>query len=166
MHTPLFLQWGVKPKIVRLLRNLHASSWFSYGDLDTAVVVRVGGRQRCKFGAILFNSPYAVALLALRDSLLEEHIVLHVHESADGFFFGQGTDFHTDHMFESTEAAVPVLDAAFVDDEAIAILAKTPAQLDKAAGTLLQHLVKICQPMRLDINWAVGKTEAFLRYRG
>jgi len=56
VHGPLFLQWGVKPKAVRLLRNLHASSWFSYGDLETAIVVRVGGRQGCKFGAMIFNS--------------------------------------------------------------------------------------------------------------
>ena len=26
VHAPLFVQWGVKPKVVRLLRNLHASS--------------------------------------------------------------------------------------------------------------------------------------------
>ena len=166
VHGPLFLQWGVKPKVVRLLRNLHASSWFSYGDLDTAIVVRVGGRQGCKFGATVFNSSYAIALLALRDSLLSEGIVLRLQSCDDASFFGAGSNFEADSMFDSTEGSVPTLDAAFVDDEAIAILARSPCQLDKAVNTLLKHLVSICSRMRLDINWNPGKTEAFVRYRG
>ena len=166
VHSPLFLQWGVKPKMVKLLRNLHASSWSSYGDLDTEVIVRVGGRQGCKFGATVFNSPYAVALIALRDSLLDEGVVLRLHAASEGDSLGTGAAFNTDTMCDSKENDVPVLGAAFVDDEAIAILAKPPAQLDKSVKLVLKHVVRICTQMRLEINWSPGKTEGLLRYRG
>ena len=39
-------------------------------------------------------------------------------------------------------ADVSVLDAAFVDDEAIALLASAPTRLDAAMETTLKHLVK------------------------
>lgn len=148
------------------MRNLHASSWFSYGDLETAICVRVGGRQGCKFEATVFNSTYAVALLALRDSLLDDGIVLRMHDCNEASFFGVGVDFDAATMFDPKEKEVHALDAAFVDDEAIAILARSPLQLDKAVGQMLNHIVRICAEMWLDIKWKPGKTEAFIRYRG
>ena len=56
-HGCLFEQWGgVDPKIVRLLKNMHAQSWFSYGTVDEAIVTRLGGRQGCIFGP-RFSTP-------------------------------------------------------------------------------------------------------------
>ena len=54
-HGCLLEQWGVDAKVIALLKNLHARSWFSYGDIDSAVAVRVGGRQGCKCGAMNFQ---------------------------------------------------------------------------------------------------------------
>lgn len=38
----LFDQWCVDKKVTAVIRNLHANSWFAYGDLDSAIVVCVG----------------------------------------------------------------------------------------------------------------------------
>jgi hypothetical protein len=81
-HGCLFERWGVDPKVLALIKNLHASSWFSYGDIDSAIEVRVGGRQGCKFGATIFNSAYSIALFAIRDELSNAGIVVHLHSSA------------------------------------------------------------------------------------
>ena len=113
---------------------------------------------------MVFNSPYAIALLALRDSLLSENIVLRLRACSGADFFGSGASFEVNSMFGSSDDDVTALDAAFVDDEAIAILARSPCQLDKSFNTMLKHLVTICARMRLDINWKPGKTEAFIRY--
>jgi hypothetical protein len=66
----------------------------------------------------------------------------------------------------SGDAWENILDAAFVDDEAIMLTAKTPAKLDMAINILLESLVKIFAILRLEINWKPGKTEAILQYRG
>ncbi|CAK0811430.1 unnamed protein product [Prorocentrum cordatum] len=75
-HSCLFAQWGVSPKVIRLLKNLHAASWFSYGDVDTAIVARVGGRQGCKYGAMVFNGTFSLAVVLIRDALLDAGILL------------------------------------------------------------------------------------------
>ena len=53
-HGCVFAGWGIDAKVLALIKNLHAAAWFSYGDMDTAITVRVGGRQGCKFGATIF----------------------------------------------------------------------------------------------------------------
>jgi hypothetical protein len=97
---------------------------------------------------------------------MTENIVLRLQECENRDFGGQGCSFDVNSMLSASTGDVPVIDAAFVDDEALAILARSPCQLDKAVNKMLEHLVRICSQMRLDINWNPGKTEAFLRYRG
>ncbi|CAK0793243.1 unnamed protein product, partial [Prorocentrum cordatum] len=60
VHGPLMRQWGVPGKVVRLAKNLHSMSWLSYGDVDPAVSVRLGGKQGCDFGSNIFNGSYSV----------------------------------------------------------------------------------------------------------
>eukprot|EP00973_Karenia_brevis_P073773 10252700-Karenia_brevis.AAC.1 len=67
-------------------------------------------------------------------------IVLHLHSCDDADFLRDGHEVEVKTMFKSSAHGVPVMDAAFVDDEAIAILAKTPHQLDKSVETMLKHL--------------------------
>ncbi|CAK0908178.1 unnamed protein product, partial [Prorocentrum cordatum] len=43
VHGCLLEEWGVPRKVVRLLKNMHAQSWFSYGDVDEAVATREAG---------------------------------------------------------------------------------------------------------------------------
>ncbi|CAK0788322.1 unnamed protein product, partial [Prorocentrum cordatum] len=85
VHVPLMQQWGIPEKIVRLLKNLHSKSWLSYGDVDTAVSVRLGGKQGCKYGSTIFNGSYSVGLLLLRDALLKAGATLRIHDPGPDF---------------------------------------------------------------------------------
>ena len=81
-HGSLFKVFGVHPRVVQLVCNLHASSWVTCGSLESAIIVRVGGRQGCVFGSMVFNTPIALALMALGDELLSRGIVMHTHDSS------------------------------------------------------------------------------------
>jgi hypothetical protein len=158
VHGCLFEQWGVDPKVTRLLKNMHVQSWFSYGDLDNAVATRVGGRQGCKFGATLFNSTFSVALIMIRDVLMAANVTARL---------------HCDHAAPWTSAAPSscsptedVLDAAFVDDTVLILIAASPKLLDLAIDILLTNVQEFYTALNLEINWAPGKTEAMLQYRG
>ena len=61
---------------------------------------------------------------------------------------------------------VPIVDAAFVDDECLMLTASSPAALDRAIDVLLAIVTRVFDLLRLEINWKPGKTECFLRYRG
>lgn len=164
-HGCLLEQWGVDAKVIALLRNLHAKSWFSYGDLATAISVRVGGRQGCKYGATIFNSSYAVALMMMRDALLEAGIVMRLAPGTSEFWCDDGPA--AEHGDDGDEArSVPVVDAAFVDDECLMLTAASPALLDTAVDALLAIVHRIYKLLRLEVNWKPGKTECFLHYRG
>ena len=54
-HGSLFEVIGVHPRVIQLVCNLHASSWVTYGSLESAIIVKVGGRQGCVFGSMVFH---------------------------------------------------------------------------------------------------------------
>ena len=62
VHCPLFPQWAVSEKVLVLIKTLHAMGLMSYGDVDEAISIRVGGKQGCKYGSTIFNGPYSVGL--------------------------------------------------------------------------------------------------------
>ena len=57
-------------------------------------------------------------------------------------------------------------DTTYVDDEALLLIASSPANLDRAIDKLLHVLVEAFGKYSLTINWAPGKAEAMLKYRG
>ena len=59
-----------------------------------------------------------------------------------------------------------VCDTTYVDDEAVMLAAATPAELDLRIASALVSLCRIFEIYGLNINWAKGKTEAILLYRG
>lgn len=63
----------------------------------------------------------------------------------------------------STQTA---LHAAFIDDEALAIMAKQPRELDVAIDILMEVLFEVFENLHLLVNASPGKTEALLQYRG
>ena len=63
-------------------------------------------------------------------------------------------------------AFVDVVEVTFVDDEAASIVASTPAALDKAIDVMLDSFGTAFADFGLVINWAKGKSEALLLYRG
>ena len=83
---------GVHPRVVQLVCNLHTSSWVTYGSLESAIIVRVGERQGCVFGSMVFNTPYALALMALSDELLSKRIVMRIHDNSNSTENRDGSD--------------------------------------------------------------------------
>ena len=151
-------QWGVDPKTVRLLRNMRAASWFSYGGVDEAVSTRVGGRQGCKFGACIFNSTFSVALIMVHDTLARAGVAMQLPSDAACPW--------TLAAPPADAPAVDVLEKAFVDDTALMLVARTPELLDCAINVLLTTVQSFYRALNLETNWGEGKTEAFLVYRG
>ncbi|CAK0891389.1 unnamed protein product, partial [Prorocentrum cordatum] len=159
-HGCLFEQWGAAPKVIRLLKNMHAASWFSYGDCDAAVATLVGGRQGCKYGAMVFNSTFSLAMVLIRDALLDAGIILRLPKGRDAFW--APPESGADHA----EDTIPVVDAAFVDDECFMLTAPRAADFDSAIDVILTAVCNIYKSMNLTINWKPGKSECFLVYRG
>ena len=62
--------------------------------------------------------------------------------------------------------SVELCDCTFVDDEAVVLLAKSPKTLDKSIDCLLSTLVGVFSNFCLKINWAPGKSEGMLSYKG
>ena len=54
----------------------------------------------------------------------------------------------------------------FVDDDCLILMAPTPGILDRGIAVLLELLLLTFNAMDLKINWAKGKTECMVQYRG
>ena len=82
-------------------------------------------------------------------------------------FWGQDKGWdgnvHDNHSHSHIEK---LADATFVDDQAIVLLAKTPKKLDSAISATLHIIVEVFRKFCLVVNWAPGKSEGLLRYRG
>jgi hypothetical protein len=151
-------QWGADPKAVELAQSLHANAWIGVGEgSTTAVTSRTGGRQGCKLGALTFNCDYSIALGILTVALAEADIVMRTRVPS-GPFWEPPDEQNVD--FES------VVDVAFVDDEAIVILARNAGLLDKAMRIVLEVLTEVFGNLHLELNWQPGKSECLLKYRG
>jgi len=65
-----------------------------------------------------------------------------------------------------THESVPIVEATYVDDEALFLSASSPKALDNAINILLTELILTFAAHGFQINWKPGKSEAMLRYRG
>ena len=159
-HGTVLERWGADPKTIALVNALHSGSWFQYADHPDLVAAAKGGRQGCKLGSLIFNAGYTDPLRELTKTLRELGVVLRlpVAGDTDGFWAAAaGGDFAEDSE---------LVDAAFVDDEVIVIMATSPAALDASIDATLHALIDVFGTHLLDINWARGKSEALLKYRG
>ena len=59
-----------------------------------------------------------------------------------------------------------ITDTTYVDDELLMLATNTPHDLDQKIDKLLGILCIVFKAFKLTINWAKGKTEAILVYRG
>ena len=66
----------------------------------------------------------------------------------------------------STSSTQPVVDAAFVDEETLAILARSPRALDVAIDASLDTVFVAFGHLHLQLNSNPVKMEALLQYRG
>ena len=156
----LLEQLDVPEDVIELFRSLHTDTWFRYADLDTIIVTHKGGRQGCKLGGVVFNLIYARALHKLRGRLLQQGVVLHLPCDLQRPFFSKLSC--DTHMHES----VPIVEATYVDDEALYLSASSPKALDKAIDILLDELISTFSAHGFKINWSPKKSEALLKYRG
>ena len=147
---------SVHPRVIRLVRNLHASSWVTYGSLECAIIVKVGGRRGCVFGSMVFNTPYALALMALNDELMNRGVVMRIH---DGNITNETSD-------SSCEEVHHVLDVTFVDDECIMLATDDSRSLADAIDCCTLVLSTTCQLLKLEVNWRPGKTECLVQMCG
>ena len=155
-HGSLFEVIGVHPRVIQLVCNLHASSWVTYGSLESAIIVKVGGRQGCVFGSMVFNTPYALALMALNDELMNRGVVMRIH---DGNITNETSD-------SSCEEVHHVLDVTFVDDECIMLAADDSRSLADAIDCCTLVLSTTFQLLKLEVNWRPGKTECLVQMSG
>ena len=154
---PLFEQWGVNPTAAAMARTLHEGARFKVGNCSTLITSKTGGRQGCKLGGMTFNSVYSIALDIMTWELAKQEVCLRV-RVPEGAFWNDVDADNTD--------LEDLVDAAFVDDECLVLLSKSPRLLDLAVQVLLRILVVTFGNMHLAINWNPGKTEALLCYRG
>ena len=146
-HGSLFEVIGVHPRVIQLVCNLHASSW---------VIVKVGGRQGCVFGSMVFNTPYALALMTFNDELLNRGVVMRIH---DGNITNETSN-------SSCEEVHHVLDVTFVDDECIMLAADDSRSLSEAIDCCTLVLSTTFQLRKLEVNWRLGKTECLVQMSG
>ena len=128
--------WGADPKVVALIRGLHTKAWFKVGDNDSYVATYTGGRQGCKLGATIFNSVYEQALVAVRSRLREAGILLVLKVDDEKPFWSSD-----DGSWCTVDA--PVDEVTYVDDEAAALVATSPAALDVAIQAMLSAYVDV-----------------------
>ena len=130
---------------------IFASSWVTYGSLESAIIVRVGGRQGSVLGSIVFSTPNALCLMSLSDELLSRGIVMHIHDSSI-----------------STEKATvrEECTTSFVDDECIMLAADDPESLASAIDCCTLVLSTTFQLLKLEVNWRPGETGCLVRMVG
>ena len=151
-------RWQADPKTVELAQPLHANAWFTTSAEAPAVTTSTGGRQGCKLGALTFNSHYAVALDAISSRLATEGITMRMNVP-NGPFWQNGPSDGLGQPSPANDNAEDILDAAFLDDESMAITAPTPKLLDRANSILLLTVTSVFNALRLEINWSKFKTE-------
>ena len=142
-HGTLFEVIGVHPRVIQLVCIPHASSWVTFGSQKSAIIARVGGRQGCLFGSMVFNTLYALALMALNEELLNRGTVVHIH---DGNITNETSD-------SSSEDAHHVLDVTFVDDECIMLATDDPESSASANDCCTLVLSTTFQLLKLEVNW-------------
>ena len=118
-----------------------------------------GGRQGCKLGGLIFALDYDQALREMRENLLEAGIAVKFRIAKDDPFWSSA-----EHSTTFTDDAI--VEVTFVDDEAAAIVASSPAVLDRGIEIITQAYCNAFRKYNLQINWKRGKSEAMIKYRG
>eukprot|EP00972_Heterocapsa_arctica_P002151 308932-Heterocapsa_arctica.AAC.1 len=100
-------------------------AWFQVDGRPSVVATSTGGRQGCKLGGLVFAICYEQALGMMREALVAAGIAIKFKYSSNLPFWSPADD-------TASETTDPLVEVTFVDDEAIGIIASTPAALDIA----------------------------------
>ena len=155
-------QMHVHPLIRNLVASLHTGTWFTHSGSEDVLHVRRGGRQGCRFGGRIFNLAYAFALKRVRKRISEQGILLVLNFPACRPFWCDGDDVQPVGDITHT----PVMEATFVDDEALLLFARSPSTLESHIDFVLSVVVDEFERCNMNVNWKKGKTELILHFRG
>ena len=147
---------GVDATVVEMVRAIHSRSWARVGELSTILCTSRGGRQGCKFGSLMFNMVYAIALKQVFQECMAEGIVDQLAFDKERAPWQPPSD---------DAACTSALEATFVDDQAYVVTARTPEALDRKIEMLLLIVTRVFGRFALRINWKPGKSAAMLLYR-
>ena len=129
-----FFQYGVPADLSALICSLHYCAWACYGTHSEVFAPGSGGRQGCTLGGMIFNCAYTLALRVIHRRLKDAGIILRLN-------FHRGPFWASESEYDSGDAAqqssTHVIDATFVDDECIILIAKSPRVLFRAIRILL-----------------------------
>ena len=103
----------------------------------------------------MFNTPYALALMALSDDLLSRGIVMPIHDSSISIERSNGS-----------RGMHHILDETFVDDECITLPADDPESLASAIDCCTLALSTTLELLKLEVNRRPGKTERLVQMVG
>ena len=154
---------GADPAVCELVTSLHHGAWFRLPGDEPYIVSVSGGRQGCKLGALVFNLIYSLALLMLRQELLDLGIILWVTNAPSFAFWGTQATLTS---WAADERSSPVFEVTYVDDECIFFAASSARAMMLAIPKLMRCLCMTFQYFGFQINWKPGKTESFVILRG
>ena len=106
--------------------------------------------------SMVFNTPYALALMALNDEFLSRGVVMHIH---DGNITSEMSD-------SSSEGVHHVLGVTFEDDECIMLAADESRSLAAAIDCCTLVLSTTFQLLKHEVNWSPGETECLVQMVG
>ncbi|CAK0824310.1 unnamed protein product [Prorocentrum cordatum] len=128
---------GADPAVCELVTSLHHGAWFRLPRDEPYVVSVSGARQGCKLGALVFNMIYSLALLMLKQELLDLGIILWVTNAPSSAFWGTQT---TTTSCAADERLSPVFEVTYVDDECIFLAASSARAMMLAIPKLMSCL--------------------------
>eukprot|EP00959_Pyramimonas_sp_CCMP1952_P443569 9286222-Pyramimonas_sp.AAC.1 len=110
----------------------------------------------------MFNGACSIALFMLYSELAKIGLGLRL-SRCEGTFWNANP-----HDGALTSRVEHVIDAVFVDDECLVLLASTPTRLNSAIRALVQVVVQtfVALALALEINWKPGKSERMVGHRG
>ena len=157
-HGTVLDRWHVDPIVKELVKSLHTNAWFAISGASQVVVTSTGGRQGCKLGGTVFCAAYEEALTRVRSRLRDRGITLSFTTASTSPFWAPppGDAACTDELVEAT----------YVDDEAVAIVASSPRALRAALQEVVTAYQEIFAKFGLTLNWGRGKSEAMIQLRG
>ena len=164
-HGPLFRKLGVEEKVIQFTCLLHNGSWTKLDKSEMWLVTRCGGRQGCRFGAIVSNLIHSISLEQVREELANKDVALHLNFDIEQLFThtGGNTSIPSTHV-HNNGAAKTVVEDEFVDDATFLLQAECPELLNSAIDKLTTALFRNLHLMSFRVNFKAGKTEAFLHY--
>jgi len=131
----IFEQMQIDPLITKLVADLHNGTWFVLDQESGKVIkTRLGSRQGCRFGGLVFNLLYAEALRDVRRQCRKKGL-------CTPFRFPKQCPPWRVH---STDGVIwddyELLDVTFVDDEAICIMSDSCDGILRDGAALLDIL--------------------------